>query len=103
MKTLSRKTIEEVKLILPEVRKKIKLELAAWGKYPIPEAFYSDEQVIEILPYAVRDYIILSLHVDPQSHIEPDKVIDFLNTRLLESLPVIISHALRMLAIPRNN
>jgi hypothetical protein len=97
MQTLSAKTIAEVKLLLPAIREKVQRELNVWPQSD-NEAFYSDKQVIEMLPYATRDYLILSLHIDAEKYIDPDKVIQFINTRRVESLPAIIAHALRVIS-----
>ena len=102
METLSQETIAEIKRLLPELREKVEKEFSSWPDCKITFEFCSDDEVLRVLPLAARDYVILSMHINPaRQYVEPDKVIYFLNTRLFNSLPQIVSHALRLLAIPR--
>lgn len=98
MAKLSKKVIKEVIKILPEVRKEVLAEFERWqtSYKPGPE-FYSDDSLLEILPYAAYEYIILAWSVDA-SRINKDKAIRALNGKIFKDIRKITAHALRRLA-----
>ena len=94
---LSQKVKEEVKRLLPELREKVKKEFKEWYTYHDNEAFYSDEALMQILPFAAYDFLLLNWCIKPD-RIKYRDVIYTLDNRLFGHLPLIISHALRKLA-----
>jgi len=95
---LSRKTRQEIKRLLPELREVVKKEFVHWDRYQAHDGFYSDENIIEILPYAAYEYILLSWAIEAHT-ITIQSVVEALNNKLFQDLRRIICHALRRIAL----
>ena len=95
---LSKKVIDEVKSILPELREELLIEFKKWQPAYIacPE-FYSDEQVLAMIPYAAYEYIILAWNIEP-GRIDKDEAIKALNGKIFNDIYKITAHALRRIA-----
>jgi hypothetical protein len=88
---------DEVKRLLPRLREEVKQEFIHWELYHDDDSFYSDEKVLEILPYSAYEYILLSWGVEPE-RVTMESVIQALNSKLFGDLRSITCHALRRLA-----
>lgn len=98
MARLSKKVIKEVIKILPEVRDEVITEFERWKtSYKAGPGFYSDEKLLEILPYAAYEYIILAWSIDP-SRINKDAAIKALNGKIFKDIRKVTAHALRRIA-----
>jgi hypothetical protein len=95
---LSKAVKEEVKKILPDLRNQVKKEFTHWDMYKADHSFYSDEAVLEILPYSAYEYILLSWGVEP-GRVTIPSVVHALNSKLFSDLKHITCHALRRLAL----
>lgn len=95
---LSPEFSEQVKKLLPSLRKETEEELTLWGDYiPCPE-FYSDEKVLETLPFAAYEYISIGKKIK----VERRLIIDWLNEGTFkEIIEAVICHALRRLALKK--
>jgi hypothetical protein len=95
---LSGKVINQVKSISPAIRKKLLSEFEFWeNSYATCPEFYSDEVLLEILPYAAYEYIILAWNIEP-SRINRDAAISALNGKVFKDIHKITAHALRRIA-----
>lgn len=93
---LSIKLKDEVKHILPALRKETEEELARWGNCSIAAVFYDDKKVLEILPFAAYEL----LRIGKRMRLDKSTIINWLNEGILKSvLDEIICHALRKLAL----
>ena len=81
---------------MPEVRNNVIMEYDAWGNYYPGKAFYSDEKVIETLPGAAYEYLIIAWGIQP-SRIDERSVIYVMDNRLFKDIKKITAHALRRL------
>lgn len=95
---LSKAVKEEVRKILPELRKQVSKEFTQWVRYEANDYFYSDEEVIETLPYSAYEYILLSWGIEPD-RVTIESVVHALNSKLFGDLKQITCHALRRLAM----
>ena len=95
---ISKEVKEEVKKLLPELRLEVMKEFKHWTKYKTNDDFFSDEKILEILPYSAYEYILLSWGVEP-SRITITSVVQALNNKLFRDLRHITCHALRRLAL----
>lgn len=96
MKKLSPAFTEEIKKKLPALRKETEEELAHWGDYiPCPE-FYTDEKVLEALPFAAYEF----LRIGKKIIVERRLIIEWLNEgAFTEIADAVICHALRRMAL----
>ena len=98
MVKLSKKVINEVKSIAPGIRKELKNELVAWESYYVICAeFYSDKFLLELLPYAAYEYIVLVWNIEPK-RLNRDAVVKALNGKVFKDIQKITAHALRQIA-----
>ena len=98
MAALSKKVIHEVKSILPELREELLLEFDKWRPtYMACPEFYSDEQVLAMIPCAAYEYIILAWNIEP-GRIDRDGAIKALNGKIFNDIYKITAHALRRIA-----
>ena len=97
MKTLSHKVVKEILEHAGTVREEVKKEFPRITVYSDGPEFYSDELLLETIPCAAYEYIILCWGVEP-SRIDFDSVIFALNNNRLKDIKKIIAHALRRLA-----
>jgi hypothetical protein len=95
---ISKEVKAEVKKLLPRLREEVKKEFIHWDKYRDNDGFYSDEKVLEILPYSAYEYILLSWGLEP-SHVTISAVTQAINGKLFGDLKHITCHALRRLAL----
>lgn len=96
--TLSNEVEEEVKRFLPLLRAQLKKEFIRMENYYKPGAdFLSDDKVIEYLPCAAYEYILMKWGIEPALVTLPE-VIKALNDKLFSELHLITAHALRKLA-----
>ena len=96
--TISNQVKKEVKKLLPELREQVCKEFEHWDRYETNDHFYSDDRVLEILPYSAYEYILLSWGIEP-GRVTITSVIDALNNKLFGDLRHITCHALRRLAL----
>jgi len=95
-KKLSPDFTEEVKKMLPELRKETEEELTQWGEYVPGGAFYNDEKVVEALPFAAYEFLWLN----KKMKMDRKTVIEWLNEGVFKNmLDKIICHTLRKLAL----
>jgi hypothetical protein len=99
--TISKEVKAEVKKLLPRLREDVKKEFIHWDRYKLTDAFHSDDEVFEILPYSAYEYILLSWGLEP-SHITITSVVQAMNNKLFGDLKHITCHALRRLALCHN-
>ena len=93
---LSPACTEQVKKMLPILRKKTENELAEWGDYVPGGAFYNDEKVIETVPFAAYEFIWLGRKMK----LSKKEVFEWLNNGTLKNvLDEVICHTLRRLAL----
>ena len=98
MAKLSKKVIQEVKNILPEVRKEVISECKRWDKnYAGSPDLYSEESILNILPYAAYEYIILAWDIEP-CRIDRDSAIRALNGKRFKDIRKVTAHAMRRIA-----
>ncbi len=95
--TISKEVKQEVIKLLPELREQVCKEFEHWDKYEPNDRFYSDDKVLEILPYSAYEYILLSWGIEP-NRVTLTSVIQALNNKLFSDLRHITCHALRRLA-----
>jgi hypothetical protein len=94
---LSNEVTREVKKLLPVLRKEIKKEFDVWHHYTEGDHFKNDELVLQTLPYAAYEYIILCWGVDP-ARVSMTSVVGAINNKLFSDLRPVTAHALRRLA-----
>ncbi|HTB06363.1 MAG TPA: hypothetical protein VK806_05365 [Bacteroidia bacterium] len=99
---VSKEVIKEVKRLLPALRKEIKKEFEHWHHYVDGDEFHDDKKVMETLPYAAYEYIILCWGVQPE-RVNMPSVVSALNNKLFNDLRQVTSHALRRLASLKMN
>lgn len=98
MAKLSRKVIKEVTKILPQVRNEVLVEFERWQSSYIPgPEFYSDETLLNILPYAAYEYILLAWNIEPD-RLDRDAAVRALNGKIFKDIRKVTAHALRRLA-----
>lgn len=97
MNTISAKIVKEILTQVPEVRDEVKKEFTRINAYSACPEFYSDDLLIDTIPCAAYEYIILCWGVEP-SRIDVESVIFALNNNRLKDMKKIIAHALRRLA-----
>lgn len=93
---LSAKVVQEVKKILPEVRNHVMQEFDVWNTPAPGTDFYSDDKVIQTLPGAAYEYLIVAWGINP-SRIDERSVIYVMDNRLFNDIKKITAHALRRL------
>lgn len=96
-KKLSPTFIEEVRKLLPEMRKETQEELKEWGKYNYSNDFYSDDTLVKLLPFAAYEYINIAKRI----RVDKLTIIEWLNDGLFHEdiLKKVIAHALRRMVI----
>lgn len=98
MKKLSQQTAKQVKRVLPVLRNEIEEELTKWDEYTPSEEFYSDQKVIEVLPYTTHEYLIIQRELK----VDKETLIEWLNDGLfIDILPKVVSYTLRRLTIKK--
>jgi hypothetical protein len=99
MKKLSAKITQQVIKMLPEMRKETQEELKTWGKYDYGEEFYSDDRLINALPFSAYEYVRLAKRIKVDKSI----IIEWLNQGLFDedTLKKVIAHALRRIVISK--
>ncbi len=98
MEIISKKVKKEILAILPELREELKAEFTQWEEgYTDNDNFYSDEKLLETLPCAVYEYMIICWGVNP-GLVNPDSAIQLLNGNIIKDLRKITAHGLRRLA-----
>jgi hypothetical protein len=101
--TLSVEVEEEVRKSLPLLREQLKKEFLHLDNYYKPcTDFYSNDKVIELLPCAAYEYILMKWGIEPTLVTMPS-VIKALNDKLFSELPLIAAHALRRLATKQSS
>src|SRR6185312_4048918 len=96
--TLSNEVEEEVKRFLPLLRAQLKKEFVHMESYYKPGTdFFSDDKVIEYLPCAAYEYILMKWGIEPALVTLPE-VVKALNDKLFSELHLITAHALRKVA-----
>ncbi|HTA84220.1 MAG TPA: hypothetical protein VK783_14845 [Bacteroidia bacterium] len=99
---LSKAVKDEVKKLLPTLRKEVEQEFTHWNMYETNDRFFSDEKVLEILPYSAYEYILLSWSIEP-GMATMESVVHAMNNKLFGDLRHITCHALRRLALKQND
>jgi hypothetical protein len=95
-KKLSPTLTEQLKKMLPALRKETEEELTKWGDYVPGGAFYNDEKVIETVPFAAYEFLWMSKKIK----LAKKDVIQWLNEGIFKDvLDKVICHALRRLAL----
>jgi hypothetical protein len=92
---LSKKVISSIKEMLPELREQVKQDVIKWNSFSPSAEFYSDENIIETLPFSVFDYILIKRDI----HLDKHNAIELLNMENQGFLKEITAHALRQLAM----
>ena len=95
MQQISHKVEREVIRLLPDIRMQVREELNKCGRVA-GHAFYSDKKILETIPYAAYEMLILSWEIAPE-FIDIDTMVHALDTKLFPSLPKIVCHTLRRL------
>lgn len=95
MKKLSQATIQKVKLLLPELRKEVKKGFLDWSEYTPGNNFHSDDKVLEYLPSAFYEYLIIHKKI----YADREWVLYCLNHFSEENMREIIPHTLKRLAM----
>lgn len=94
---ISSKVTDKVKGLLPALRESIKKEFVEWNGYAPAPGFYSDEKVLETLPAAAYEYLIITWGIPP-ARIDKRSVVYVMDNRLFNDMDKITAHALRRLA-----
>jgi len=98
MKKISPKTVSLVKRMLPALREEVKKDFGKWTEYIPDDDFHSNKKVIEMLPFAAHEYLL----VTRSFRADKAMIIEWFNLGIFNDfLDKIIAHALRRLAIKR--
>ena len=95
-KKLSPGFTEEVRKMLPRLRKETEEELVRWDKLLPENEFYADEEVIKVLPFSAYEYLRIGRNI----RVDKRTAIEWLNDGIFNTvLDIIVCHALRKLAL----
>jgi hypothetical protein len=98
MKKLSPEVVKQVKQMLFNLRKETEKEILKWDNTIPAKDFYSDKQVIETLSFAAYEFCLLKRGI----RIDQPTIIQWLNAGVFaQSLPDVIRHTLRWLAVAK--
>ena len=99
MKKLSPEIIEQVKKMLPKMRKETLKELTWWREYLPTDEFYSDEKTIQILPFAAYEYLSIAKGMK----VDKATIVKWLNDGFFneELLRRVLTHSLRRMTIKK--
>lgn len=100
MKKLSPEITSSIKRMLTVIREEIQEDLLKWSVFVPVEEFYSDEEILKIIPFTAHEFLFLTrgLRVDKAT------IIEWFNWGLfIEILPNVIEYTLRRMTIRKAN
>ena len=92
MKRISPEVVDQIKLLLPELRKEVKKDFTFWKNYSIDDAFYSDDAILALIPYCVYEYYELTKGL---TILDEELLFSLLNGGIFLDIQKITAHALR--------
>jgi|GEM_PF-3006545 hypothetical protein len=95
MKKLSNELSKQLKENLPDIRKKLVVELLNWEDYSTGANFHSDEKFFKVLPSSTYEYLFVCKKIN----LDKESAAYWLNKMPFDYIRYIAMHALRRLAL----
>ena len=95
MKKLSNELSKQLKANLPDIRKKLIVELSNWEDYSTGTNFNSDEKLFKLLPSSAHEYLFVCKKIN----LDKESAAYWLNNMPFDYIQYIAMHALRRLAL----